>query len=183
MKPALIALGLSVLMAQTALGQTASAQSASGQTGASPASADGGAATTVTTLPAPPPLTPAQQMQLDLDRYRSAYEQEAARARDLTVDRDRWKTQAEQATATMSVCREKNDQLQALTAEVLDAYGSIKMLDVIGKMEPFLGLKRVQLENIVQTFGDRAYGLRCDAKAAAPTEPAPETATTPAAGS
>ena len=173
MKRALIALGLSVLMAGSALAQDLSTQTPSTQS----------TATTVAPLPAPPPLTPAQQMQLDLERYRSAYEQEAARTRDLTADRDRWKAQAEQATATMSVCREKNDQLQALTAEVLDAYGSIKMLDVIGRMEPFLGLKRVQLENIVQTFGDRAYGLRCDVKAAAPTEPAPETATTPAAGS
>ncbi|MDH4384494.1 MAG: hypothetical protein QE280_03515 [Caulobacter sp.] len=173
MKRALIALGVSALMAGSALAQTTTTQTTAAQN----------TATTVAPLPAPPPLTPAQQMQLDLERYRSAYEQEAARTRDLTADRDRWKTQAEQATATLSVCREKNDQLQALTAEVLDAYGSVKMLDVIGKMEPFLGLKRVQLENIVQTFGDRAYGLRCDARAAAPTESAPETATTPAAGS
>jgi hypothetical protein len=173
MKRALIALGVSALMAGSALAQTTTTQTTAAQN----------TATTVAPLPAPPPLTPAQQMQLDLERYRSAYEQEAARTRDLTADRDRWKTQAEQATATLSVCREKNDQLQGLTAEVLDAYGSIKMLDVIGKMEPFLGLKRVQLENIVQTFGDRAYGLRCDARAAAPTESVPETATTPAAGS
>jgi len=172
----LIALALSTAMAGTALAQTAP----------TPARAP---ATTVAPLAAPAPLTPAQQMQLELERYRAAYEQEAAKARDLTAERDRWKAQADQATATMAGCQEKNDKLQALTAEVLDAYGSIKVLDVIGRMEPFLGLKRVELENIVQGYGDRAYGLRCDARAAAPTEPAsaptpaPEAATTPPAGS
>ena len=140
---------------------------------------------TAAPLAAPAPLTPAQQMQLELERYRAAYEQEAAKARDLTAERDRLKAQADKATATLASCEEKNDRLQALTAEVLDAYGSIKVLDVIGRMEPFLGLKRVELENIVQGYGDRAYGLRCDARVAAAPEPAPapETATTPPAGS
>jgi hypothetical protein len=122
---------------------------------------------------AAPALSAEAQMAVDLERYRAAYEQEAARSRELAAERDSLKAQATRAMATVTTCDARNVKLQALVAEILDAYRSIGIGDVLARSEPFFGLKRVELENIVQGYGDEAYALRCDARAAPTSDPAP----------
>ncbi|MGZ8363807.1 MAG: hypothetical protein ACXW3D_07805 [Caulobacteraceae bacterium] len=118
--------------------------------------------------PAPPPVSAQAQLQAELERYRAAYEQEGAKARDLQADRDRWKAAADQASSTATACKARNDQLLKVAYEILDAYKKADLDDVIGKKEPFFGLKRVQLENLAQGYEDKVYGARCDVRPDAP---------------
>lgn len=52
-------------------------------------------------------------------------------------------------------CEAKNIELYRVGSEILDAYAGVGLGDVVATREPFLGLKRVELENLVQDYRDK----------------------------
>ncbi|KSB89994.1 hypothetical protein AS593_11250 [Caulobacter vibrioides] len=65
-----------------------------------------------------------------------------------------------EAKAAAEVARAKNAEALAVAREVLDAYERVGLADVVGRREPFIGRKRVEIENIEQAYADRLYGAR-----------------------
>jgi chromosome segregation ATPase len=60
--------------------------------------------------------------------------------------------------AGLSSCREKNALLFNLGNQILDAYShKDDLFGAIADREPFIGIKRVQLQNIVQDDQDKLY--------------------------
>lgn len=116
-----------------------------------------------------------QQTQAQLAQYKDAYAKAADQVRDLTGERDRLQASLAKADATWSACQAKNVKLYLLSHQILDAYAKVSLGDVMVAREPFLGLKRVQLENAVQDDEDKIYGAQCDL-----TPPPPPPAAAPA---
>ncbi|HSZ74298.1 MAG TPA: hypothetical protein VK779_05715, partial [Rhizomicrobium sp.] len=73
-------------------------------------------------------------------------------------------------------CEAKNDKLLAVGKEILDAYSKFSFNDAVFANEPFIGERRVELENLAQDYGDKLYDGKFDPRAVH----APATSTTPA---
>jgi chromosome segregation ATPase len=114
-----------------------------------------------------------QQVQGQLAQYKDAYDKAAVQARDLTGERDRLQASLTKETAAYSACQAKNVQLYVISNQILDAYAKVSLGAVMVTREPFLGLKRVELENAVQDKGDKIYAAQCDLTPATQAGPAP----------
>jgi chromosome segregation ATPase len=92
------------------------------------------------------------------------------------AERDRLSASLVEARSGAEAARAKNAQAITVAKEILDAYGRVSVADVVARREPFIGLKRVQIEKLEQDYGDRLYGARLDvpAKAALPTVSKPQ---------
>lgn len=103
-----------------------------------------------------------QQTQAQLAQYKEAYDKAAGQLRDVTGERDRLQASLVKETAVVASCQAKNIQLYVLSHQILDAYARVGLGAVMITREPFLGLKRVQLENAVQRDEDKIYDAQCD---------------------
>jgi hypothetical protein len=60
------------------------------------------------------------------------------------------------------VCREKNRELAAVARELLGRYRDVGVLDVLKRREPFTGVRRVQVENLLEDSAGRIEGARLE---------------------
>jgi len=60
------------------------------------------------------------------------------------------------------VCRAKNKELFDIGTELLGAYDRKDLGDVLLAKEPFTGIKRVELETMIQDFKDRLADQRVE---------------------
>lgn len=71
--------------------------------------------------------------------------------------------------AGLAQCSTKNAQMYALSTQILDAYAhKDDPLSAFVNHEPFIGVKRVQLQNIVQNDQDKLYDDQVNPGGAAP---------------
>lgn len=108
----------------------------------------------------------------ELDKYKAAFDQASDQVRALTVARDGLAAKLTRMTAIASVCQTKNDRLTALIEDMLKtnrrAAAGFSHFN-----EPFLGLARVRLENILQDREDAVRADHCDPRTdATPPRPA-----------
>lgn len=83
-----------------------------------------------------------------LDQAKEAGRATAEARRNVAAQRDDQTRRAE-------ACEAKNVQLYRLGEDLLDAYAKVGLGEVIARGEPFLGLKRVELENLAQDYQDK----------------------------
>lgn len=93
---------------------------------------------------------------------KSLYQRSADAGRALAGENDRLKDQLASLTRLANACQTKNDRLIAFAEALLADYDRIGLREVFGSREPFLGLKRVQLENAAQDREDQVRAERCD---------------------
>jgi hypothetical protein len=112
----------------------------------------------------------------ELAKARAAYAGAAEQARDLSVERDRLKSQLAEMTNAAVACQAKNARLVAFAYALLDDYSKMSLGRVLGSREFFLGLERVKLENLIQDREDTIRANRCnqrlDSAPPAPARPA-----------
>jgi chromosome segregation ATPase len=93
-----------------------------------------------------------------LANSQSAYQAASSAAGAATQENTALKAELAATNASLSTCTEKNTQLYTLSNQILDAYShKDDLFGAIADREPFTGLKRVQLENIVQGDQDKIY--------------------------
>lgn len=56
--------------------------------------------------------------------------------------------------AALTLCRSHNGQLVSAVDDLLDAYRNKGVFDALGEGEPFTGIGRVRLENLLETYRD-----------------------------
>jgi hypothetical protein len=112
----------------------------------------------------------------DLANLKTQYDQSADAGRALIVENGKLKDQLATTTRIADACQAKNDRLMAYSEELLLDYNRISFGHVVASREPFLALKRVQLENAAQDREDVVRANRCDARldAKPPAPPAPQ---------
>lgn len=124
----------------------------------------------------------AQRSELEggLAKYRAAFGQASQQAQQTEAARAQTQSQLDAATARLDFCAAKNLKLLAVAREILKAYAEFDLGDAIGANEPFLQLKRVELENLAQGYSDAVYDGRYDPNAPPPPRPAQAPAAQPA---
>jgi chromosome segregation ATPase len=95
------------------------------------------------------------------------------------AERERLSASLVEARSGAETARAKNAQAITVAKEILDAYGRVSVADVVARREPFIGLKRVQIEKLEQDYGDRLYGARLDVPAQAAPQAKPESVSKP----
>ena len=95
------------------------------------------------------------QLTENLEKWKAAYQEIAEVAR--TKEAARVRLVGENATLSerVTVCEAKNVELFKVGSELLDRYANVDLADVMEIREPFLGFKRVELQNLVQDYQDR----------------------------
>ncbi len=78
---------------------------------------------------------------------------EAGRARE--QERAQLTAQVGPLTQRLTTCEARNAILHQTAREILDRYAHIGLGGVLAAREPFVGKKRVQIENLVQEFEDK----------------------------
>ncbi|WP_436543794.1 hypothetical protein [Janthinobacterium sp. ZB1P44] len=116
----------------------------------------------------------AQEAAASLAQYRQASERLAATGKQQEAERARLDGEVTAQRGALARCESKNAQLYAAGQEILQAYESLNVLDVMKARQPFAAQSRVKLEQIAQQYGDQLYQGRFDARQTeTPAAPAP----------
>jgi chromosome segregation ATPase len=107
-------------------------------------------------------------LEADVEKYKEAAAQAASGTQQVQADRDKAQTGLADAQKQLGICEDKNAQLLKTGNDILDAYQKFDLGDAVGANEPFIGIKRVELENEAQGFDDRLHAGRFDPKAKPP---------------
>lgn len=107
-------------------------------------------------------------------------------AKQNQAEHDKLQTAVTNARTVIEACQAKNVKLLKVGRDILAAYSDFDVLDAVGANEPFTRLKRVELENLAQDYGDRIddgqFDVRQVRMPAAPATTAQPAAPAPAAG-
>jgi chromosome segregation ATPase len=96
-----------------------------------------------------------EQIQGALGQCRTAYQGAVTTGQSIEAARQQLTVDLEAQIKRAESCEAKNIELFRVGSEILDAYGNVDFGDVLEKREPFLGLKRVELETLVQDYKDK----------------------------
>jgi len=128
----------------------------------------------------------AQTSAQSLEQTKSRMQELVGRFRDTAVtlrgvesERSQLQQQLAQSKSDFDRCAERNYQLYQIDSEVLDRYEHEGTLSHVARAEPFTRIKRVQVENLVDEYKDRAEELRVQKAAPAPAPPGPPPAPVP----
>lgn len=86
--------------------------------------------------------------------------QETIETRDREVGRLQLSV-AESTDANMA-CQEKNRELASIARELLARYRDVGVFDVLQRREPFTGVRRVQVENLLEDYAGRVEATRIE---------------------
>jgi hypothetical protein len=103
--------------------------------------------------------------EMEIAKYKDAYTQAAGTAQQAQADHEKLQSGLADAQKQLGLCEDKNTALVKLGNEILAAYEDFDVGDAVGANEPFIGVKRVELENIAQGFGDRLQNGKFDPRA------------------
>jgi predicted RNase H-like nuclease (RuvC/YqgF family) len=97
----------------------------------------------------------ASQLRASLDQCQAASREAADGARTLEAERSRLATEATLLQARLAAGDARNDRMYRVGKEILDWIDEMGPGEAYAAREPFLGLKRVELENIAQDYRDK----------------------------
>lgn len=115
-------------------------------------------------------------LEAQVSQYKNASTQAAATAQQAQADHDKLQAAVADAQKKLGLCQDKNAALLKVGNEILDAYQNFDIGDAVGANEPFIGTKRVELENMAQDFDDQLHAGKFDPNAKTPAPSAPQAA-------
>jgi DNA repair exonuclease SbcCD ATPase subunit len=116
------------------------------------------------------------ELEAEMAKVKDAYAQAADTAKQSQAERDKLQAAFAESQTLLTACEKKNDVLLHVGNEILDSYSRFDFGDALGANEPFIGNKRVELENLAQDFGDRLYDGKFDPRTVHAPPPAPASA-------
>lgn len=90
-----------------------------------------------------------------LEKWKDAYGEAATVARSKDAERAKFEGETNQLKETVKGCRARNDNLLKVSRDLLERYRAVHFGDRVLAREPVTGIKRVQVQNVLQDFGDR----------------------------
>jgi colicin import membrane protein len=116
------------------------------------------------------------ELEAEMAKVKDAYTQASDSAKQSQAERDKAQTALTGSQTLLTACERKNDVLLHVGNEILDSYSRFDFGDALGANEPFIGNKRVELENLAQDFGDRLYDGKFDPRTVHAPPPTPASA-------
>ncbi|CAI1638307.1 Uncharacterised protein [Serratia entomophila] len=101
-------------------------------------------------------------------QYKRAYDELLGLARGKETARASLQGQLQQHQAALASCTLKNQKLYALGKEVLTEYESLGTGSLLKMRQPFATAARVKFDEIAQSYGDKMYENRADARQPTP---------------
>lgn len=95
------------------------------------------------------------QLNQTLDKWKAAYNDAVAVARAKEAERAKLATDDAALSKRATGCETRNAALYKVGSEILDRLQKVSLGDVIAQDEPFTGIKRVELQNLVQDEQDK----------------------------
>lgn len=95
-----------------------------------------------------------------LQKWKSGYEQVAAAEQKEKADRDKLVAEVVLLKRKLADREAKNRELYKLSNEILARYEKFGLGDALAAREPFTGITRVKLENLVQDYSDKIADQR-----------------------
>lgn len=96
-----------------------------------------------------------RQLQDEVSQYKDAAAQAAGTAQKSQADQTRLESDLADAKALVGACEAKNAALLKTGNAILDTYENFDVGDALGANEPFIQIKRVELENEAQDYDDQ----------------------------
>ncbi|WP_213773057.1 hypothetical protein [Bradyrhizobium sp. dw_78] len=90
-----------------------------------------------------------------LEKWKAAYEEAATVARAKDAERAKFEGEANAYKASAKSCVDKNGKMFKAGNELLHEYKAVTIGDTIVAREPVLGLRRVEIQNQIQTTNDK----------------------------
>lgn len=90
-----------------------------------------------------------------LEKWKAAYEEAADVARAKDAERAKFQAQATATKASLKSCSAKNAELAKVGRELLNHYESANFADLALASEPLGGLRRVEIQNLLQDYTDK----------------------------
>jgi chromosome segregation ATPase len=90
-----------------------------------------------------------------LEKWKAAYEEAATVARTKDAERAQAEAEANSFKASTKTCAERNIKLVQIGRELVDRLGNVHFGDILLAQEPLTGLKRVQVQNLLQDYQDK----------------------------
>ncbi|OAM91041.1 phage major capsid protein [Termitidicoccus mucosus] len=115
----------------------------------------------------------AAQLSGDLAKWKDSSEKAAALAREKEQSRAALEIRVAGLERTVADREAKNVELVKLSREILNRLESFGLGDALKAREPFIGAKRVEIQNLVQDYADRVMDNKYTAARGAESQPAP----------
>jgi chromosome segregation ATPase len=90
-----------------------------------------------------------------LEKWKAAYEEAATVARSKDAERAKFEGEATAYKASTKSCQAKNTQLVKVGRELLQRYEGVTVGETIVTREPLIGLRRVEIQNLLQDYNDK----------------------------
>jgi chromosome segregation ATPase len=90
-----------------------------------------------------------------LEKWKAAYEEAADVARAKDAERAKFQALVTATKASLKSCSAKNAELAKVGRELLQRYESANFADLAMASEPLGGLRRVEIQNLLQDYNDK----------------------------
>lgn len=109
------------------------------------------------------------ELEASLAKERAAHEDTRGRLASQTRERLAAEASFARENQALLTCRQHNGELAGAAEDLLNAYEEKGVFSVLGEHEPFTGIGRVRLENLLETYRDKVGDAR---EPATPVSPA-----------
>lgn len=106
-----------------------------------------------------------------LDKWKDAYEEAATVARGKDAERAKFESESRTWKSSTKACMGKNVQLVKIGRELLSRYEGVSFGDMLVSREPLLALRRVEIQNFLQDYGDKVLQQKFVEEKAQPANP------------
>lgn len=97
-----------------------------------------------------------------LEKWRDAYAEAATVARTKDAERAKFEAESKNFRARTRACTVKNQELVKVGRELLVRYEGVTFGDTVIASEPLIGIKRVEIQNLLHDYGDRVLNQKVD---------------------
>jgi chromosome segregation ATPase len=97
-----------------------------------------------------------------LDKWKDAYTEAATVARTKDAERAKFEAESKAFKASTQACTAKNKELSKVGRELLARYEGVTVGERFIDSEPIVGIRRVQIQNLLQDYGDRVLNQKAE---------------------
>lgn len=97
-----------------------------------------------------------------LEKWKDAYTEAATVARTKDAERAKFEGESKNYKASTRACILKNKELVQVGRELLNLYEGVTFIDTAVASEPMIGVRRVQIQSLLQDYGDKVLNQKVD---------------------
>jgi septal ring factor EnvC (AmiA/AmiB activator) len=97
-----------------------------------------------------------------LEKWRDAYTEAATVARTKDAERAKLEGLSKSLQASVRACTIKNQELVKVGRELLGRYEGVTFGDMVIATEPLIGIRRAQIQNLLQDYGDKILNQKVE---------------------